>query len=53
MTLLPAHWYRSVPLKIPTSNHHKSAAGQDVGVFMTSHHAGTIGQVDFAQFAIS
>jgi hypothetical protein len=30
-----------------------AAAGQDVGVFMTSHNAGAVGEVDFADFAIS
>jgi hypothetical protein len=46
MALLLAHWYRSVPLEIPTSNHHKSDA--DSGY----RNAGTVGEVDFDRFTI-
>jgi len=41
-------WITIATVSVPSA-----AATQDVGIFMTSHSSGTIGKVDFDQFAVT
>jgi Alpha galactosidase A/Alpha galactosidase C-terminal beta sandwich domain/NPCBM-associated, NEW3 domain of alpha-galactosidase len=41
-------WITIATVSVPSA-----AATQDVGIFMTSHSSGTIGEVDFDQFAVT
>jgi len=43
---------RVAPAWIATVSVPSAAATQDVGVFMTSHSSGTIGEVDFDHFTL-
>jgi len=42
------NWTLIDTVSVPTA-----AASQDVGAFMTAHNAGTVGEVDFDQFAVT